>query len=116
MDKEGIFAGISAGAVLRAAQSTRPSASSSGNIVLLFADGGWKYLSTNLWNDRLLRPAGGHRRQSLVVGELFSFRGHREPDGPSQGVTLAPSRHDCRGTSWATGGPRWRHPGMNAGA
>ncbi|MFN8632236.1 MAG: cysteine synthase family protein [Chloroflexota bacterium] len=45
---EGIFAGLSSGAVLSvglrvARQMER------GNIVLLLADGGWKYLSTGLW-------------------------------------------------------------------
>jgi cysteine synthase len=49
MEQEGIFAGISSGAVLRAAQRVA-SRMDSGNIVLLFADGGWKYLSTDLWN------------------------------------------------------------------
>jgi cysteine synthase B len=49
LDKEGIFAGISGGATLRAAQRVG-SRMDRGNIVLLFADGGWKYLSTDLWN------------------------------------------------------------------
>ena len=49
LDKDGIFAGVSGGAVLRAAQRTA-SRMESGNIVLLLADGGWKYLSTDLWN------------------------------------------------------------------
>jgi cysteine synthase B len=49
MDKEGIFAGVSGGAVLRAAQRVA-SRMERGNIVLLLADGGWKYLSTDLWN------------------------------------------------------------------
>jgi cysteine synthase len=49
MDKEGIFAGVSGGAVLRAAQRVA-SRMEHGNIVLLLADGGWKYLSTDLWN------------------------------------------------------------------
>ncbi len=48
LDKEGIFAGISSGAVLRTAQKTAEKVEH-GNIVLLLADGGWKYLSTNLW-------------------------------------------------------------------
>ncbi len=48
LEKEGIFAGISAGAVLRVAQKYAARLER-GNIVLLFADGGWKYLSTNLW-------------------------------------------------------------------
>jgi cysteine synthase B len=48
LEKEGIFAGISSGAVLRVAQryATRMER---GNVVMLMADGGWKYLSTNLW-------------------------------------------------------------------
>ena len=46
---EGIFAGISAGAVLRTAQRVAERLDR-GNIVLLLADGGWKYLSTSLWS------------------------------------------------------------------
>lgn len=46
--KEGVFAGISAGAVLRTAQRVAHRMER-GNIVLLLADGGWKYLSTDLW-------------------------------------------------------------------
>jgi len=46
---EGIFAGISAGAVLRTAQRVAERLDR-GNVVLLFADGGWKYLSTSLWS------------------------------------------------------------------
>jgi cysteine synthase B len=46
--KEGIFAGISAGAVLKTAQRVAERLDA-GNIVCLFADGGWKYLSTQLW-------------------------------------------------------------------
>jgi cysteine synthase B len=46
---EGIFAGISAGAVLRTAQRVAERLDR-GNVVLLLADGGWKYLSTSLWS------------------------------------------------------------------
>ncbi|MHB8377110.1 MAG: PLP-dependent cysteine synthase family protein [Dehalococcoidia bacterium] len=46
--KEGIFAGISAGAVLKTAQRVADRLDA-GSIVCLFADGGWKYLSTQLW-------------------------------------------------------------------
>jgi len=46
--KEGIFAGISAGAVVKTAQRVAERLDA-GNIVCLFADGGWKYLSTHLW-------------------------------------------------------------------
>jgi cysteine synthase len=47
--QEGIFAGISSGAVLRTAQKVAERLES-GNVVLLLADGGWKYLSTQLWS------------------------------------------------------------------
>jgi cysteine synthase B len=46
--KEGVFAGISAGAVVKTAQRVAERLDA-GNIVCLFADGGWKYLSTQLW-------------------------------------------------------------------
>ena len=46
--REGIFAGVSSGGALsvavRAAQRMER-----GNVVVLFADHGWKYLSTQLW-------------------------------------------------------------------
>jgi [CysO sulfur-carrier protein]-thiocarboxylate-dependent cysteine synthase len=51
LEKEGIFAGISAGAVIWVAQRTaeRVAADGGGDVVCLLADGGWKYLSTEAW-------------------------------------------------------------------
>jgi [CysO sulfur-carrier protein]-thiocarboxylate-dependent cysteine synthase len=49
LEKEGIFAGVSGGSVLRTAQRVAQRMDRA-NIVLLLADGGWKYLSTDLWN------------------------------------------------------------------
>ena len=49
MEKEAIFAGISAGAVLTVAVRTAERLER-GNVVALLADGGWKYLSTGLWS------------------------------------------------------------------
>lgn len=46
--REGIFAGISSGAALLGAMRVARRMES-GNIVVLLADGGWKYLSTGLW-------------------------------------------------------------------
>jgi cysteine synthase B len=48
LDREGIFAGVSSGAVLRTAQKAAERFERA-NMVLLLADGGWKYLSTDLW-------------------------------------------------------------------
>jgi cysteine synthase B len=47
-EQAGIFAGISSGAVIRAAQRVAERMDE-GKIVCLLADGGWKYLSTGLW-------------------------------------------------------------------
>jgi len=48
LECEGVFAGISAGAAVRTAQRVAERMQS-GDIVVLLADGGWKYLSTGLW-------------------------------------------------------------------
>ena len=48
LEQEGVFAGISCGAAVRAAQRAAERLDS-GHIVVLLADGGWKYLSTRLW-------------------------------------------------------------------
>ncbi|MBK7126287.1 MAG: cysteine synthase family protein [Dehalococcoidia bacterium] len=47
---EGIFGGISSGAVLHAGMRLA-GRMTSGNVVLIFADGGWKYLGTDLWRE-----------------------------------------------------------------
>jgi cysteine synthase B len=49
--KEGIFAGISSGAVIWVAQrvAERVASDGGGDIVCLLPDGGWKYLSTEAW-------------------------------------------------------------------
>jgi cysteine synthase B len=54
---EGIFSGVSSGAVLAAALRVAQRLES-GNIVCLFADGGWKYLSTGLWTHQYSEIAG----------------------------------------------------------
>lgn len=52
LQKEGIFAGISSGAVIWVAQRVAERLardSSGGDVVCLLPDGGWKYLSTEAW-------------------------------------------------------------------
>ena len=61
---EGVFAGVSSGAVLAAALKTAQKLEEA-NIVCLFADGGWKYLSTGLWE----RDYG--ELQESVEGKLW---------------------------------------------
>jgi cysteine synthase len=52
LESEGIFAGISSGAVLTVARRIA-SQIDQGDVVCLLADGGWKYLSTNAWAEDL---------------------------------------------------------------
>jgi len=59
-EKEGIFAGISSGAIMQVAIRVAKRMES-GNVVALLPDSGWKYLSTNLWTrdvDDLLDELG----------------------------------------------------------
>ena len=53
-EKEGIFAGISSGAVVHTALMLAQRLDK-GNIVILFPDGGWKYMSTDLWTTDLTK-------------------------------------------------------------
>jgi cysteine synthase B len=52
MQREGIFGGVSAGAVLHASLKFAERMER-GTIVMIFADSGWKYLETNLWSREL---------------------------------------------------------------
>lgn len=55
---EGIFAGISSGAVVHTARRIGESLESA-EIVCLLADGGWKYLSTHAWAPEIERAEKG---------------------------------------------------------
>ncbi|MDP2727751.1 MAG: cysteine synthase family protein [Dehalococcoidia bacterium] len=63
VEAEGIFAGISSGAVIRCAQRLAQRMDK-GNIVCLLADGGWKYLSAPIWADP-------DRLQKLIEGKIW---------------------------------------------
>jgi cysteine synthase B len=58
-EQEGIFAGISSGAVLHAALRVARNVDQA-EIVCLFADSGWKYLSLGVWSQSL-----DHARESI---------------------------------------------------
>jgi [CysO sulfur-carrier protein]-thiocarboxylate-dependent cysteine synthase len=57
--EEGIFAGVSAGGVAHVAMRVAAELEAPANIVMLFADGGWKYLSAGLWDRDEDELAGG---------------------------------------------------------
>jgi cysteine synthase len=57
-EREGIFAGISSGAVIHVARRIAGELEE-GDIVCLLADGGWKYLSTDAWAAEIERAEKG---------------------------------------------------------
>jgi cysteine synthase B len=50
LDREGIFAGVSAGAVIHVARKIAGELPEGSVVVAVLADGGWKYLSGDFWN------------------------------------------------------------------
>jgi [CysO sulfur-carrier protein]-thiocarboxylate-dependent cysteine synthase len=50
LDREGIFAGVSAGAVVHVARRLAGELPEGSVVVAVLADGGWKYLSGDFWN------------------------------------------------------------------
>jgi cysteine synthase B len=62
--REGIFAGVSSGATLHCALNVARRMER-GNIVVLFADGGWKYISTELWTKHTEQAAEDLEKQLL---------------------------------------------------
>ena len=62
VEQEGIFAGISSGGILHAALAVAEKAAGAGesaDIVIIIADGGWKYLSTGAYAGELDEAAEG---------------------------------------------------------
>src|SRR5207248_7827109 len=49
LDREGIFAGVSAGAVVHVARKIAEELPEGSTVVCVLADGGWKYLSADFW-------------------------------------------------------------------
>jgi len=50
LDREGIFAGVSAGAVVHVARRVAEDLPEGSVVVCVLADGGWKYLSAPFWS------------------------------------------------------------------
>ena len=49
LDREGLFAGVSSGAVVHVARRIADELPEGSNVVAVLADGGWKYLSAPFW-------------------------------------------------------------------
>ena len=50
LDREGIFAGVSGGAVVHVARKLADELDEGAVVVCILADGGWKYLSADFWS------------------------------------------------------------------
>ncbi len=69
VEEEGIFAGISTGAILHAAMAQAGRAAAAGeraDIVLVVCDGGWKYLSTGAYGGTL------EQAEAAIEGQLWA--------------------------------------------
>jgi [CysO sulfur-carrier protein]-thiocarboxylate-dependent cysteine synthase len=69
LDREGLFAGISSGAALHAALAMADKALATGqeaNIVVMIADGGWRYLSTGAYSGTL------EEAEARLEGQLWA--------------------------------------------
>lgn len=65
MRREAIFAGVSSGAVLHAAEKVAARLER-GHVVLIFADSGWKYLATNLWDQETAEMGDGEDLDDVI--------------------------------------------------
>jgi cysteine synthase B len=61
LEREGIFAGVSSGAVIHVARKLAEELDE-GTIVCVLADGGWKYISAPFWDD----PTGGEELDRTI--------------------------------------------------
>ena len=69
VEEEGIFAGISTGAILHAAMAQAGRAAAAGDradIVMVVCDGGWKYLSTGAYGGTL------EQAEAALEGQLWA--------------------------------------------
>jgi [CysO sulfur-carrier protein]-thiocarboxylate-dependent cysteine synthase len=74
VEQEGIFAGISTGAIVHAALAVADKAVAAGeraDIALIVCDGGWKYLSTGAYAGTLADAFVPRTEQFLSAGKAF---------------------------------------------
>ena len=127
MEREGIFAGISTGAILHAALGIADKEVAAGrhaDIVFIVCDGGWKYLSTGAYGGSLEEATSALEGQLLGPGAGRLGRTLRGGDGgqgrvaPAAGwqelhVAAVPPDDPC---PWEAGtGNRRRGAGAAAG-
>ena len=97
IENEGIFAGVSTGAILHAAMSVADRAAAAGeraDIAFVVADGGWKYLSTGAYEDRCSRlpngwkaSSGPDRPHSCALGKAITSLPLDDRSAPRRPIT-----------------------------
>ena len=85
LDEEGIFAGVSSGAILKIAVRVAEELDE-GNVVFIVCDDGWKYLSSGIYTQAARRDRGpGHHR--LVVDPPGRPPRQRQRSSPAAATT-----------------------------
>ena len=89
LETEGIFGGVSAGAVVHVARRLAHELDDGAVVVCVLADAGWKYLSADFWetttsSSRWSEPSGGDRRPRCAP----SSRAHAKAEAPNEACGL----------------------------
>ena len=98
LDREGIFAGVSAGAVVHVARKLAAELDE-GVVVCVLADGGWKYLCADFWDAPTTSGRRWNARCGGVPAATFARRSPhtRSDEAPNEACGLAPARRRPRG-------------------
>ena len=105
LDREGVFAGVSAGAVVHVARRLAAELDE-GVVVAILADAGWKYLSAPFWDAATRRP----RWRSPSGGDRGRDPRARSRSTPEPRSRTRPAAWSCCGTAWPSATSRPRTP------
>ncbi len=90
LDEEGIFAGVSAGAVGHVARKLAAELDG-GVVVAVFADGGWKYLSADFWEAEDVESLDGANDLVVISDDVReAIVAHSEREGAERSVRPRP--------------------------
>ena len=84
LDAEGVFAGVSSGAVVHVARRLADELDE-GVVVAVLADGGWKYLSAPFWEAERRRALDGAHRLVVIPAEVRrALEEHARAEAPNE--------------------------------
>ena len=85
LDREGILAGVSAGAVVHVARRIADELPEGSTVVCVLADGGWKYLSADFWRADDVERVDGDDALVVVPDAIRAeLRAHAEEEAPNE--------------------------------